>query len=50
MNNFGHLILHIFYPNELEVKDAVDTQKRFSYFDYHLEISNGGRLKTNLFH
>lgn len=33
-------------PNELEIKDAVDTQIRFSYFDYHLEMRNEGRLKA----
>jgi hypothetical protein len=38
------------YPNVLEVKDVTDTQKPFSYLDYHLEMRNGGRLKTNLFH
>ena len=39
--------MHIIYPNELELKDAADTQKHFSYLDYHLEMSNGEILKQN---
>ena len=35
-------------PNELEIKDTTDTQKSASYLDLHLEIDNGGRLKTKL--
>jgi hypothetical protein len=41
--------LHRIYPNELEVKDTTDTQKSASYLDPHLEIDNGGSLKTNLY-
>jgi hypothetical protein len=50
LNNsrFGDYLHHI-YPNELEVKDTTDTQTRASYFDLHLEIDNGGKLKTNLY-
>jgi len=33
---------HRIYPNELEVKDATDTQNAASY----LEVDNGGRLKN----
>ena len=32
-NNSWYLILHSIYPNDLEVRDAPDTQKPFSYFD-----------------
>ena len=35
--------LHRIYPNELEVKDTIDTQKSASYLDLHLEIDNGRR-------
>jgi hypothetical protein len=35
--------------NRLEVKDTTDTQKYASYLDRHLEIDNGGRLKTKLY-
>jgi hypothetical protein len=41
--------LRFIYPNELEVKDTTDTQKSASYFDLHIEIDNGGRLKTKLY-
>jgi hypothetical protein len=41
--------LHRIYPNELEVKDTTDIQKSASYLDFHLEIDNGGRLKTKLY-
>ena len=37
------------YPNELEVKDTTDTQESAFYLDLHLEINNGGRLKTKLY-
>ena len=40
---------HHIYPNELEVKDTTDFQKSASYLDIHLEIDNGGRLKTRLY-
>ena len=29
--------------------DTTDTQKSASYLDLHLEIDNGGRLKTTLY-
>jgi hypothetical protein len=32
--------LHLIYRNELEIKDATDTQKSASYVDFHLEINN----------
>jgi len=35
--------------NELEVKDTTDTQKSVSYLEFHIEIDNGGRLKTKLY-
>jgi hypothetical protein len=41
--------LHRIYPNELEVKDTTDTQKSVSYLEFHIEIANGGRLKTKLY-
>jgi hypothetical protein len=41
--------LHLIYSNELEVKDTTDTQNSVSYRDIHLEINNGGRLKTQLY-
>jgi len=41
--------LHRIYPNEFEAKDTTDTQKFASYLDIHLEIDNGGRLKTILY-
>jgi len=37
--------LQLIYPNELEVKDTTDTA---SCLDLHLEVNNGGRLKTKL--
>ena len=37
--------LHLIYPNELEIKDATDTQMSASYLDIHLEIGNGGILE-----
>ena len=37
-------------PNELELKDTAVTQKYAYYLDLHLEIENGGRLKTKLYH
>jgi hypothetical protein len=40
--------LHRIYPNDIEVKDIKDTKKSVSYLDLHLEIDNGGRLKTKL--
>jgi len=33
----------------LKFKDTTDTQKSASYLDLHLEIDNGGRLKTKLY-
>ena len=41
--------LHLIYTNELEVKDTTDTQMSASYIDLHLEIDNGGILKTKLY-
>jgi hypothetical protein len=41
--------LHRFHPNELEVNNTTDTQMSASYLDLHLEIDNGGRLKTKLY-
>jgi len=41
--------LHRIYPNELKVKDNSNTQKCAFYFDLHIEIDNGGRLKTKLY-
>jgi hypothetical protein len=41
--------LHLIYPNELEIKDTTATQNSASYLDIHLEIDNGGRLKTKLY-
>jgi hypothetical protein len=38
----------IYKNKELEIKYTVDTQKSASYIDLHLEIDNGGRLKTKL--
>jgi hypothetical protein len=32
-----------------EVKDTTDTEKSASYLNLHLEIDNGGRLKTKLY-
>ena len=32
--------LHLIYRNELEIKNATDTQKSASYVDFHLEINN----------
>jgi hypothetical protein len=52
LNNtqFGDCLHHIMiYPNELEVKDTTDTQESAFYLDLHLEINNGGRLKTKLY-
>jgi len=37
------------YSNELKVKDTTDTQKYACYFDLHLEIENGGQLRTKLY-
>ena len=50
MNNspFGDY-LHRIYPNEMEVKDTINTLKSDSYLDLRLEIDNGGRLKTKLY-
>jgi len=33
----------------MSLKDTTDTQKSASYLDLHLEIDNGGRLKTKLY-
>ena len=35
--------------NELEVKGITDAQKSSSYFDLHIAIDKGGRLKTKLY-
>ena len=40
--------LHRIFPNELE-KHVTDTQKSASYLDHHIEINNGGILKTKLY-
>jgi hypothetical protein len=50
LNNsqFGDHLYHI-YSNELELKDTNDTQNSASYYDLHIEIDNGGRLKTELY-
>ena len=54
----GELFLHAyeadFFQELLKNKDiklvhTTTTQKYVSYLDHHLEISNGGRLKTNLY-
>ena len=47
-SRFGNY-LHLIYPNELEVKVTNDIQKSASYLDLHLEIDNGGRMKTKLY-
>jgi len=41
--------LHLVNPNELEVMDATDTRKSTSFLNFHIEIDNGGRIKTKLF-
>jgi hypothetical protein len=41
--------LHLVYYNKLAVKDTNDTQKSASCLDLHLEIDNGGILKTKLY-
>jgi hypothetical protein len=48
-NSQFHDYMQLIYPNELEVKDTTDTLKSASCFDLHLEINNGGRLKTKLY-
>jgi hypothetical protein len=46
-SRIGNLV-YLIYQNELEVKDTTDTQRYSSYFNLHLEIDNGGRLKSKL--
>ena len=41
--------LNRIYPNELAEKHTTDSQKSASYIDLHIEIDNGGRLKTKLY-
>ena len=41
--------LHLFYPNELEVKDTIDTQTSVSYLDLHIAIESRRQLKTQLY-
>ena len=40
--------LHCIYPNQLQLMYGNDTQ-RYSYLDLHIEIDNGGRIKTKLY-
>ena len=40
--------LHRIYPNQLQLMYGHDTQ-RYSYPDLHIEIDNGGRIKTKLY-
>ena len=45
--------LHSNYSNELEgehTEDTTDTQMSAPYLDLHLDIDNGGRLKTNIYY
>ena len=50
LNNFWFSdYLHHIYLNKLEITDTTDTQKSVSYLNLHLEIDNGGRLKTTLY-
>ena len=44
----GNLV-YLIYQNELEVKDTIDTRRYSSYFNLHLEIDNGGRVKSKLY-
>jgi hypothetical protein len=34
------------YPNELEIKDIIDTDRSASYLDLHLDIDNVVRKET----
>jgi hypothetical protein len=43
------IIIIVYIHNELEIKDTTDTQRSASYFDLHLEIDNGGRVKIKLY-
>ena len=50
LNNsrFGDFVDRI-YPNELEVKNTIDTDRSASYLDLHLQIDREGRLRTKLY-
>ena len=37
------------YPIELEIKDAIDTDRSASYLDLQLDIDSEGRLRTKLY-
>ena len=38
-----------FYHTELEIKDAIDTNRSASYLYLHPEIDSEGRLRTKLY-
>ena len=50
LNNsrFGDFVDGI-YPNELEIKDTIDTDRSASYLDLNPEIDSEGRLRTKLY-
>ena len=55
ITKFAPLLADLFFTclwgrlSEIDAKDTTDTQTCASYFVLHLEIVNGGRLKSNLY-
>jgi hypothetical protein len=47
-SKFGDFVFQM-YPIELEIEDTINTARYASYFDLHLEIDSGRRLRTNIY-
>jgi hypothetical protein len=49
-NHNFHNSVHLIYPDELEIKDATESDKSASYLDILLNIDPNGRLTTSLYY
>jgi hypothetical protein len=48
-NNNFHNYVYLIYPDELEIKDAIESDKYALYLDILLTIDSNGRLTTTLY-
>jgi hypothetical protein len=44
-----HDYVHLIYPDELQIKDATESDKSATYLDILLNIDPSGRLTTSLY-
>jgi hypothetical protein len=48
-NHTFHDYVHLIYPDELDIKDATESEKSASYLDILLNIDSNGRLTITLY-